>query len=174
MIRLTRALAGFAALLAGVLLLAGCSHYRLGTGGTVSFRTLHIEPVANTTLLPQAQALVTARLREAFARDARVQLVNSAAGADAVLTLTINDYRREVAAVREGDTGLARKFNVTLGVVCTLRDARDGKLLLDRRAVSAVREVFTDGGQLQAEYQTLPLLADTLAAKVTHAALDVW
>ena len=164
----------FAALLAGLFAFTGCSHYRLGTGGEPSFRTLHIEPVANTTLLPQAQALVTTRLRESFARDARVQLVNSAAGADAVLSLTINDYRREVAAVREGDTGLARKFNITLGAVCTLRDTRSGKLLLDRRAVSGVREVFTDGGQLQAEYQTLPLLADALAAKVTHAALDVW
>lgn len=152
----------------------GCSHYRLGTGGQPSFRTLHIEPVANATLLPQAQALVTARLREAFARDARVQLVNSAAGADAVLSLTINEYRREVAAVREGDTGLARKFNVTLGAVCTLRDSRTGRLLLERRTVSGAREVFADGGQLQAEYQTLPLLADVLAAKVTHAALDVW
>jgi hypothetical protein len=36
------------------------------------------------------------------------------------------------------------------------------------------REAFTDSGQLQSEYQTLPLLAESLAAKVTHAALDVW
>ncbi len=168
-----RALAVVVALVVGVLL-GGCSHYRLGTGGTLAFRTLHIEPVANTTLLPQSQALVSTRLREASARDTRVRLVNSAAEADAVLSLTINDYRREIAAVREGDTGLARKFNVTLGAACTLRDTRGGKLLLDRRTVSAVREVFTDGGQLQAEYQTLPLLADALAAKVVHAALDVW
>jgi len=172
--RSSRPILLLAVALAGLLAFTGCSHYRLGTGGELSFRTLHIEPVANTTLLPQAQALVTARLREAFARDARVQLVNSAAGADAVLSLTISDYRREVAAVREGDTGLARKFNVTLGAVCTLRDTRSGKLLLDRRAVTGVREVFTDGGQLQAEYQALPLLADTLAGKIVRAVADAW
>jgi hypothetical protein len=86
----------------------------------------------------------------------------------------LNEYRRDIAAVREDDTGLARKFNVTLGALCTLRDNRNGKLIFENRPVNAVREVFTDSGQLQSEYQTLPLLAEALALRVAHAALDVW
>ena len=125
-------------------------------------------------MLPQSQPLVSTRLRETFARDARVAIVNSAGGADATLTVVINDYHRDIAAVREGDTGLARKFNVTLGALCTLRDNRTGRTIFENRPISAVREVFTDSGQLQSEYQTLPLLADALALKVAHAALDVW
>lgn len=161
-------------LLSCVLLASGCANYRLGTGATPTFRTLYVEPVTNKTLLPQAQALLTTRLRESFARDARVQLANSAGAADATLVIVINDYFRDVAAVREGDTGLARKFNVTLGAACTLRDNRSGQPIFENRPITAVREVFTDSGQLQAEYQTLPLLADALAAKVVHTALDVW
>jgi hypothetical protein len=156
------------------LLATGCANYRLGTGATPLFRTLYVEPVANKTLLPQSQALLSTRVRESFARDARVQLVNSAGAADASLVIVINDYHRDVAAVREGDTGLARKFNVTLGATCTLRDNRTGKAIFENRPISAVREVFTDSGQLQSEYQTLPLLADALAAKVVHTALDTW
>jgi hypothetical protein len=156
------------------LLLAGCAHYQLGTGAAPAFRTLYVEPVANKTLLPQSQPLVSTRLRESFARDARVQITGSPNAADATLTVVINDYHREIAAAREGDTGLARKFNVTLGASCTLRDNRTGKLIFENRPVVAVREVFTDSGQLQAEFQTLPLLADALAVKVVHAALDVW
>jgi hypothetical protein len=163
-----------AAALALLFLVAGCAHYQLGTGSQTSFRTVYIEPVANRTLLPQSQPLLSSRLRETFARDGRVALANSAAAADATLTVVISEYHREVAAVREGDTGLARKFNVTLGTLCTLRDNRTGRLLFENRPVSAVREVFTDSGQLQAEFQTLPLLADALALKVAHAALDVW
>lgn len=162
------------AALFGVLALTGCAHYRLGTGGPVSFRTLYVEPVANKTLLPQSQALVSTRVRETFARDGRVALANDTAGADATLTIVINDYHRDIAAVREGDTGLARKFNLTLGALCTLRDNRTGRTLFENRPVTAVREAFTDSGQLQAEYQTLPLLADALAAKIAHTALDVW
>ena len=154
--------------------LGGCANYQLGTGGTPAFHTLYIEPTANKTLVPQAQALLSIRLRETFARDARVQLVSSATGADATLSLTIDSYRREIAAAREGDTGLARKFNVTLGATCSLRDNRTGRAIFEQRPVTAVREVFTDSGQLQSEYQALPLLAEALAAKVAHAALDVW
>ena len=160
--------------IACLLLATGCANYRLGTGAKPSFRTLYVEPVANKTLLPQSQPLVSTRLRETFARDARVTVANSAAGADATLTVVINDYHRDIAAVREGDTGLARKFNVTLGALCTLRDNRTGRVIFENRPVSAIREVFTDSGQLQSEYQTLPLLADALALKVMHAALDVW
>ena len=153
---------------------AGCANYQLGTGSTPSFRTLYVEPVANKTLLPQSQPLVSTRLRECFARDPRVQLTNSAATADATLVVVINDYHRDVAAVREDDTGLARKFNVTLGATCTLRDNRTGRAIFENRPITAVREVFTDSGQLQAEYQTLPLLAEALATKVVHTALDIW
>ena len=157
-----------------LLLQAGCASYQLGTGSTPTFRTLYIEPVMNKTTLPQSQALVSTRLRESFLRDGRVQLVNSPEAADATLTIVINDYHREVAAVREGDTGLARKFNVTLGASCTLRAKLSEKPIFENRPVLAVREVFTDSGQLQAEYQTLPLLAEALSAKLVHAALDVW
>lgn len=161
-------------LLAAAAALTGCSHYHLGSGPAPAFRTLYLEPVANRTLLPQSQALLSTQLRDAFLRDNRVTLVNSPEAADATLAVAISDYRREVAAGREDDTGLARKFNVTLAVTCTLQDRRAGRALFENRAVTAQREVFTDRGQLQAEFQTLPLLAEALAAKVVHTALDVW
>ena len=152
----------------------GCGNYHLGTGAGPGFSTLHVEAVKNKTLVPQAQAIVSTQLRANFARDARVQLVNAPAGAEAVLSVVLTGYRRDVITVREGDTGLARKFNETLDATCTLRDQRTGKVVFENRPLSAVREVFTDSGQLQAEYQTLPLLAELLAAKVTHAVLGGW
>lgn len=158
----------------GVSLFGGCSHYQLGTAGKLPFTTLYVEPVENKTLLPQARAIVSTQIREALERDGRVQLVNSASGADATLQITIRDYHRDIASVRENDTGLARKFTLTLGVNCTLHDNRAGKDLFTDRVVSVQRDAFTDGGQLQSEYQALPLLAQALADKVTHAVLDVW
>ncbi len=157
-----------------LLCLAGCAHYQLGTEGKLPFSTLYIEPVANKTLLPQARAIVSTQLREAFIHDARVTLVDSAAAADATLTVTITDYHREMTVAREDDTGLARKFALTLGTTCSLRDNRSGTVLFNHRAVSVQRDAFTDSGQLQAEYQMLPLLADALADKITHTVLDVW
>lgn len=152
----------------------GCSHYQLGSAGRTSFRTLYVEPVTNRTLLPQAPVTIAAVLRSHLARDARITLARSADEADVTLALTLTDYQREIAAVRSGDTGLARKFNVSLTATCTLRENRGGKMILEKYPVRAVREVFTDSGQLQAEFQALPLLAETLAEKIIQAAFNTW
>src|SRR4051812_3565742 len=70
--------------------LGACAHYQLGTaGGKLSFTTLYIEPVANKSMLPQAQAILSTQLRETFERDGRVTLVNSPQGADATLKVVL-------------------------------------------------------------------------------------
>jgi hypothetical protein len=164
-------------------LAAGCSHYELGSSARLPFHTLYVTPVANKVLLPQAQAIVSTQLRRKFEEDGRVELVDSAADADATLTVVITDYHREIAAVRENDTGLASKFVLTLGVTCTLRDNNSSKPFFEKRVVTVQEGSYTDNGmpssvapgdQLQSEYNTLPLLADALADKVSHVVLDVW
>lgn len=163
-------------LLTAVLLLSGtaCSHYQLGTGAAPDFATIHVAPVALRVLIPQAQALVSTQLRETFIRDGRVTPVHQDTGADVVLTVTLLKYERVVATVRAGDTGLARKFDVTLSAELTLRDNRRGIDRFTRRPVAVKRQLFTDSGQIQSEYELLPLLAADLAEKVRHSVLDVW
>lgn len=160
--------------LAFVAALAGCSHYQLGTRSELAFSSLYIAPVGNEATVPQAVALVTREVRLAFLRDGRVQLAASPEAADAVLTVTLADYGREMTTSRARDTGLARKFDVTLAAVCTLTDARTGEIYFTDRPITSTRQVFTDEGQLPAEYQTLPQLAQLLADRVAHAVLDVW
>ena len=154
-------------------LLAGCSHYQLGTDAKLSFTTLYVAPAESRTLLPQARALITTQVREAFERDGRVTLVNSPENADATLHLTLHDYHREMTSVLENDTGLARKFTLTLDVACTLRRRNGDNLFVDR-IVRVQRDAFTDRGQLQSEYQSLPLIAEAMAKKVVHTVVDVW
>ena len=180
-----RQISAWAFVIAVLGLLSACSHYQLGTGAKPEFTTLYVAPVTTKVSLPQSQALLEAQVRSAFLRDSRVTLVNSPEAAEASLTLRITDYRREVATQRRDDTGLARKFALTLGVECTLTQRSSGRVLFENRAISARRDAYTDSGQklpngtavsgqLQSEYQALPLLAEALANKVTHAVLDVW
>lgn len=157
-----------------VLLFTGCAGYQLGTDATPRFATLFIAPVGAETLIPQAQVLVTTQLREAFLRDGRVTLVNSAGAADAVLQVSLTNYGREVTVSRQSDTGLARRFDVTLAARATLTDNRTRQPLFTDRPLAAKRGVFTDSGLVPAEYQTLPLLAELLAQEATHAVLDTW
>jgi hypothetical protein len=158
----------------GLLAFAGCASYRLGAGARPGFTTLYIAPVKNTASVPQAAAIVSARLREAFLRDGRVALAASPEAADAVLTVSLGDYRRETLTTRVADTGLARKFGLTLTAGATLSDRRAGRELFTARPLRAERQAFTDSGQLLAEYDAVPLLADELAAAAVRAVLDTW
>lgn len=162
------------AVLALSLLLTGCAGYQLGTGGKLKFSTLFIAPVASEAMIPQAQVLVTTQLREAFIRDGRVVLVNSAEAADAVLQVTLSSYDRAGAVSLPTDTGLGRRFDVTLRARATLTDSRTKQAWFARRPLSAQRGVFTDSGLIPAEYQNLPLLAGLLADEAAHAVLDTW
>jgi len=172
-------------LLASLFLAQGCSHYRLGTAAAPSFETLYIEPSKNKTTVAQSQVLMSTMIREAFIRDGRVSVVDNSSDADATLEVTLVSFRRDNAANREDDVGLARKFTLRLRASCRLRDNRSGRMLFDGRIIEVQREAFTDNGlgavpfgtsndQLQSEYNTLPLLADALSNKLTHAVLDVW
>lgn len=157
-----------------VLCLSGCASYRLGTGTQPKFATLFIAPVTTETLIPQARELVTTQLREALIKDGRVTLVDSLAQADAVLQLSLNGYDRTVAVSRQDDTGLARRFDVTLRAQATLTDRRTQQPLFTKRPLIARRGVFTDSGLVPAEYQGLSLLAEQLAVETVHAVLDTW
>ena len=155
-------------------ILAGCSGYQLGTGAKQKFSTLFVAPVASETLIPQAQVLVTTQLREAFLKDGRVTLVDSPAEADAVLQVTLSGYDRAVAVARQDDTGLARRFDVSLRARATLTDNRTKQVYFAGRPLVAKRGAFTDSGLVPAEYQVLPLLAEQLATGTLHAVLDTW
>jgi hypothetical protein len=133
-----------------------------------------VAPIENRAMLPQAQALVATEIRDAFIKDGRVTVVASPETADAVLRVSLVGYDREVAAANPADTGLTRKFALNLHASCTLTDRRTGRPCFTNREVVVTRDAFTDSGQLQSEFQTLPLLAAALADHVAHAVLDVW
>jgi len=161
-------------LASSLLVLPACSHYQLGTKARLTFATLYVAPVEDRAMVPQAQTVVTAALREALLKDGRVALAPSPEAADATLHVALVGYEREVAAASATDTGLARKFALNLNATCTLTDNRTKRPLFTNRPIRVTRDAYTDSGQLQAEYQTLPELAEALADKVAHAVLDVW
>ena len=158
----------------GLMLAAGCANYQMGTGAQLKFTTLFIAPVLGKTVIPQAQVVVTTQLREAFIRDGRITLADSADAADAVLRISLVGYDRALAVSRADDTGLARRFDLTLHAQATLTDNRNKKTYFADRALNAKRGVFTDSGLVPAEYDTMPLLAEQLATETVHAVLDVW
>lgn len=162
-------------LLAAILWLApGCASYHLGTGTAPKFATLYVKLAESNALIPQARMLVTTQIREALIRDGRVALAASPEQADATLTIVLSSYNRQMVVSKPDDTGLARRFEVTLQAHATLTDNRTKEAYFTDRLLEAKRGVFTDSGLVPSEYEGLPLLAESLAKETVHAVLDTW
>ncbi len=153
--------------------LTACSHYHLGAPGRPVAQSLFVVPATNASFAPQAAPLVTEAVRLALSRDGRISLASSPAAAEARLEIRLVSFERDVLAARRDDTALARKFAVKLTAEVTVVDSHD-KILVDRRTITATRDVFVDSGLQPAEYQTMPLLAEALAAEIAHTVLDTW
>ncbi len=183
---MARRLAPFFALL-GLAVLSGCSHYRLGTGAERDFDSIFIAPVQTESLLPQATATLSTQVREAFIRDGRLRVVNTPEEADAILTVRLESFRRDGATRLPTDSGLSRKFDLSLEARATLAAPQDGKTWFADRALLVERQIFTDDGtgpgstsflqpvqQTQAEHAIVPTIGENLARQLTQVVLDTW
>jgi len=153
--------------------LAGCTSYRMGDPAQLPFASIHVEPPLNTSTAPQAAALVGTALSRQLDRTGRVAL-SPAGSADASVQVTLVRLTREPTISRAEDTGLARRWRVTLEAEVTLTDRRTGKDYFSRRTVSAFDEVYSDSGLVTAEYQNMPLLASRLAEAIAYEITAAW
>jgi len=163
------------AVVALLCLLVGCANYQLGTDAdSPSFRSIYVAPVENTAALPQSVATFSREIRQAFLTDGRVQLARNQAESDAVLLIDLADLDRTFTSVQPQDTALARKFDLQITAVCTLKAASSERVYFADQPVRVTRQIFVDDGQNSAEYQVQPQLAAQLAERVVHRVLDVW
>jgi hypothetical protein len=159
------------ALISG-LLFQSCAHYQAGSGVSIPFSTIQISPVVNQSLAPQINQVINHDLRQAFIQSPDVVVESS--GANARLNVTVNNYTRETIATNSQDTGLARKYALTLSATCDLTNQMDDTPYFTNRPVSVYLDVFLDSGQTQAETNAIPLLSKKLSTAIANEVLQVW
>ena len=168
-----------------LLTLAACRSYQLGHPAELPFETIFVEPAGNESDAPQAQAIVSTKVREAILRDSRVKLTANKKNADVVLDLTLTAYDRRIATRDPDDTEAALDYDLTLTSQIALFDQRSGEYLFRSRKVSAeasafVDDVFAPAGTpdtqsfLQSEYQAMPRIARELADRIANEVLGAW
>lgn len=154
------------------LFLQSCAHYQAGNGSTIAFSSIQISPVVNRSLTPQANEVLNHDLREVFIRSGKVAV--ESAGADAILKVTLTRYSRETIATNSQDTGLARKYALTMTASCELINPGENIPYFKDRQVEATIDIFLDAGQTRAETNALSLLSKKLAEAIANEVLQVW
>lgn len=152
--------------------LLGCASYQAGDGSVVPFSSIKIDPVVNESLAPQINQVMNHDLREAFIHKSGLQVDTTSP--DAQLSVTLTTYNRETIATNSQDTGLARKYELTLTASCYLIDLNESKPLFSAREVTATVDIFLDAGQTQAETNAIPILSKKLSEAIANEVLQVW
>jgi outer membrane lipopolysaccharide assembly protein LptE/RlpB len=177
---LVRALIGLASIVA-LSLFNGCASYHLGSASEIPFKSIYIKPATNHSFAPQAQPIVSAQIREAFIRDARVKLVTSEEAADAVLFVDLAEYERNAGTRSSQDTAVANDFNIRLTANISLFNQAQGDYLFKERSIQADTQAYTGNpysGEIisyqQSERQAMTQLAREIARKITDEVLSPW
>src|SRR5690606_25886317 len=123
---------------------------------------------------PQIEAPLTNALRKAIQQSTTLELA-SGSDSDAVLEITIVEAHRDIAAALAEDVGRARKFELTLDLSLSLRKPGEtDDYFLQDRLFNVTQDIYTDSGQITAEYQATPELARTIATRAAEILEDLW
>lgn len=170
------------ALVAALSILSACKSYHLGSPSEIPFKSIYIAPVSNHSYAPQAQAIISAMLRENFMRDARATVVSKKENADAILLVDLTNYDRNINARNQQDTGIADSFDINLEAAVSLMDQKTGTYLFANRPIQATTNAYTRNPYEEdsviayqlSERQAMEQLARDLARKVTDLVLSPW
>ena len=163
-------------------LFSACKAYHLGSPAEIPFKSLYVAPVENQSFAPQAQAILSTMLRENFLQDNRVNVVTSAETADAVLYVTLTDYKRNATARNQQDTTVADVFDLTLAATVSLYNPSSSNYFLKNLPVQTTTNAFTANPYQNdsvinyqlSERQAMELLSRELARTITNETLSPW
>ena len=165
--------------------ISGCNSYQLGNPVELPFESIYIKPVSNDSFAPQAQAMLSTQIRDAFIRDGRTKLVTSREAADAVLLINLIEYNRRAAARQSDDTTTAASFSLVLTAEVSLFNQNKGDYYFQERIIRESSNAYANNPYatpataqtqdfLQMEYHTMPRLTYDLARGIADEVLNTW
>jgi hypothetical protein len=156
-------------------LLAGCAGYHIGPVkprilGDV--KTVAVPMVANKTLVPRIEALVTDAIIKQIQQDGTYE-VAPAGRADVVLQGSIKEIRRNSRRSVRQNILATKEFETQIFLEYTLVRRDTGQKVSKGTAVG-VTSYFVGGDLQQQEYQALPLAAEDAAVRLTSQISEGW
>jgi hypothetical protein len=117
-----------------IFLFIGCAHVPI-TPLPSSVHTINVQMFKNQTFQYGMEERLTNAIIKELIADRRLRVVNTAEQADAILSGTITDYKRDVLAFdRAGDVDL---YAISLTASFVLKDSRTNEIIRQRKAVIA-------------------------------------
>jgi hypothetical protein len=168
-----RSFFSFAAL---VLLVAGCSGYRLGNIGgkeVQGMRTIYVPVVKNEGYEPGLQVVTTNAIIRRFENDGTLQTVKSL-DADGELNVTIKKVQRIGTRNDRNNVIRTAEYEVEIIAEATFTNRRLGRKIFENKEVRGKTAFYVPNDLQEGERQALPLASEDLANNIVKLIVEGW
>lgn len=159
--------------LVSLLLFAGCMGYQLGGTRPEGIETVHMAPVVNKTTESAIELQVSHALRQRIQFDGRLKLKNTAEAADAIIEVTLTDYKLTAIAFRDDLKTTAEQYRLRITGTATLADAKTGETLSESKTYGETT-FFFESDLTTSKRDALPRAAQELAKFMVDDLIEQW
>ena len=147
--------------------------YQFGGTRPKGIETVHVAAVVNKTTEPAIELQVTHALRQHIQFDGRMKLVNTAENADAVIEVTLTDYRLTAIAFRNDLRTTAEQYRLRVTGIATLTDTKTGETLSESKTYGETT-FFFKSDLTTSKRGALPRAAQELAKFMVDDLIERW
>jgi len=165
-----------AASVALLLVLAGCSGYRVGSIGGKEIQGLnavYIPMAKNQSYAPDVIAYVTNETIRAFDNDGTLKTAQSNK-ADCELLITVKDVDRQQTRSTRDDVLTTAEYKLTIQAEITLINRTLGKKVIDGEVIYGSTTYFVQQDLNEAQRQAMPLAAGDLGRNICMRVVEGW
>jgi hypothetical protein len=147
--------------------------YQLGGTRPVGVETVYMAPVINQTSEPAIELQVTRALRERIHLDGRLKQLNTRDQADAVIEITLTNYRLSPITYRNELKTAAQDYRLRITATARLKEAQTGKILSE--STNYGEAVFRFESDLtNSKRNALPAAAQEIAKLLIDDLIERW
>lgn len=154
--------------------LTGCAGYRLGSMLPPGISTVYVPTFVNETDEPQIEFETTSAVVSQLVRDGSLRVVSSEEAADAILLVTLVDYRLSPIGFEKNRATASDEFRVFLIADTRLVNARTGEVILHEPAVSGDATFELQSDLTSGKRTVLPLAAQDLGRDIVQLIVEFW
>ena len=154
------------------LIFAGCAGYQVGSTLPENIQTVSLS-IINQTEEPSIEVAVMKALRAEVQMDGRLRLV-SPGEADAVLKVTLNNFKLDAIAFDRRRGSLAREYRMVLRASSVLYFTDSGEVVLESPELLGESEFPYAADLTTAKLGALPGASADLARKVVSLVTTAW
>jgi len=156
------------------LLFNGCANYQVGSTLPAHLKTVYMPVVENRTAEPLLEVEVSRALLGALQQDGTLRLAENAESADAVLRVTVHQFRLTPIAFRRERTTQTTDYRLTLLASYVFTERATGKVISEYNGANGEVDIALSGDLFSTKQAAMPRAAEDLARDIVKRVVESW